>query len=354
MAAEAQRTLAVISDREGFGDAFWRLHFIRALKSGFPEHRLAWLSTVPTYYVSTLKPIVAGLIDEAHSHLPIERPAGPALARLRALPRYDMVIDIRTAWKRVALAWWGLRYHRFVTHCAGIPTGQFLYSLFGRPRHSLHRLLRLAAIAAGRNLDGRGALPVSAEARTHAAALLPDGASYVALGPGATGPIKCWPLANFIALGHRLVAEGHVPVMLIGPDEYDMVAPLRAALPTAIFPGVDTPAGRPELDQLLAIGERLALAVVHDTGPAHMLAALGVPLVSLFGPTDPTRFLPVDVPVYLLDTVEFGGTRSADGGLSAIPLDAVWDGVATQLARRRDKALRHRRLRFVAPDLEAA
>ncbi|MBL8839226.1 MAG: glycosyltransferase family 9 protein [Alphaproteobacteria bacterium] len=354
MAAEAQRTLAVISDREGFGDAFWRLHFIRALKRGFPDHRLAWLSTVPTYYVSTLAPIVAGLVDEAQSHLPIERPTGPALARLRALPRYDLVIDIRTAWKRVALAWWGLRYRRFVTHCAGIPSGQFLYSLFGRPRHSLHRLLRLAAIAAGRNLDGHGTLPVSAAARARAAAMLPDGASYVALGPGATGPIKCWPLANFEALGRRLVAEGHVPVILIGPDEYDMVAPLRAALPTAIFPGVDSPEGRADLDLLLAIGERLALAVVHDTGPAHMLAALGVPLVSLFGPTDPTRFMPVDVPVYLLDTVEFGGRRSDSGGLGAIPPDAVWDGVATLLARRRDAQVRHPRLRFVAPVLEAA
>lgn len=354
MAAEAQKALAVISDREGFGDAFWRLYFIRALKRGFADHRLVWLSTVPTYYVSTLKPIVAGLIDEAESHLPIERPAGPALARLRALPAYDLVIDIRTAWKRVALAWWGLRYRRYVTHCAGIPTGQFLYSLFGRPRHSLHRLLRLAAIAAGRALDGRGTIAVPAEARARAAALLPDGPAYVGLGPGATGPIKCWPLENFIALGRRLAEEGAVPVMLIGPDETQMAATLRAALPAAIFPGHDAPGGRADLDLLLAVGERLSLAVVHDTGPAHMLAALGVPLVSLFGPTDPTRFLPVDVPVFLLDVVEFGGSRRDEGGLGAIPFDAVWEGVRFQRARRGNAGLGHKRLRRVAPLLEAA
>jgi ADP-heptose:LPS heptosyltransferase len=342
MSAQVTKTLAVISDREGFGDAFWRLYFIRALRRGFADHRLVWLSTVPTYYVSVLQPLVADLLDEVQTSLPIERPAGAALARLRGFPGYALVIDIRTAWKRVALAWWGLRAERYVTQCIGIPTAQMLQSLV-RPRHSLHRLMRLAAIARGRPLDGRGTIAVPEGARAAARALLPDGVTYVGLAPGATSPPKCWPLENFLALGRRVVAAGHRPVILIGPDELAMVPALRAALPEAITPGLEH--GTPPLDLLLAVGERLALAVVHDTGPAHMLAALGVPLVSLFGPTDPTRFLPVDVPVFLLTGQEFGGTPPIP--LAAVPLDAVWEGVATVLRLRAEPALRHQRLRRI-------
>ena len=67
-----------------------------------------------------------------------------------------------------------------------------------------------------------------------------------------------------------------------------------------------------------AVAARCTAGVANDAGPGHMIAAAGIPLLSLFGPTPPAKFSPVAARSVVLRAQEFGGAE-----MSRIPLEAV-------------------------------
>ncbi|GEM_PF-27561 len=120
-----------------------------------------------------------------------------------------------------------------------------------------------------------------------AAALLQSGepaGPWVGLSPGAAyGPAKRWPPESFAALGRELQKEwGAHLVLLGGPEDRDAGAQVQASLPEAL-----DLVGRTGLRQALGILTHLKLLITNDSGLMHAAAALGVPLVAIFGSTDP-------------------------------------------------------------------
>ncbi len=115
----------------------------------------------------------------------------------------------------------------------------------------------------------------------------------VVLNPGASyGSAKCWPAEHYAALSDMLVRRhGARVVASLGPKEREIADRLRAAArdPMEIFN--DPPLG---LGPLKALVRRCDLLVTNDTGPRHFAAALDVPVVTVFGSSDPawtdTRF----------------------------------------------------------------
>ncbi len=121
------------------------------------------------------------------------------------------------------------------------------------------------------------------------AAGVPADARPVGLHIGVSGgPAKLWPPERFAAVADRLASAG-LPVLVLGaPGDEPRAASVRAraASAPASLVGRDRPVLMP---QLIA---RLACLVSGDTGVAHLAAALGVPTVTLFGPTDPRLSAP--------------------------------------------------------------
>jgi heptosyltransferase II len=105
----------------------------------------------------------------------------------------------------------------------------------------------------------------------------------------ALGPAKLWPSARIAELAMRLEARGVQPVLLGSPDARGLADAVQAAAagPIRSLVGRDHPNLLPAL-----IGELDAL-VGADSGPAHVAAAVGVPAVTLFGPTDPRLTAPL-------------------------------------------------------------
>lgn len=109
---------------------------------------------------------------------------------------------------------------------------------------------------------------------------------FAVLNPGGNNPAKRWPAERFAALARWLRDDQRLEVVVAGsPGERalsEQVAtlarlPVSRALPTVGL----------TLGSLKAVLQRAAILVTNDTGPRHIAAALGTPVVTLFGPTDP-------------------------------------------------------------------
>jgi lipopolysaccharide heptosyltransferase II len=147
-------------------------------------------------------------------------------------------------------------------------------------QHAIDRYLTLAEAVgcARRPVEFRFA--VDDEDRRHVAGLVPP-RPYAVLMPGTNWATKQWPVERFAALvaplRERLKLEA---VVAGGPDTTDLAARI---------PGATNLAGKTNLRQLVALLERAALVVANDSGPMHVAAALGRPLVTPYGPTNPVR-----------------------------------------------------------------
>ncbi|MGE0865119.1 MAG: glycosyltransferase family 9 protein, partial [Vicinamibacterales bacterium] len=107
----------------------------------------------------------------------------------------------------------------------------------------------------------------------------------VVLNPGAAWPNKRWPAERFGALADKLHAFTRLRSMVTwGPGEQ----PLAQAVVNASG-GVASLAPPTQIADLAVIMRDAALVVSGDTGPLHIAAAMGTPLVGLYGPTWPER-----------------------------------------------------------------
>ncbi|HTU53375.1 MAG TPA: glycosyltransferase family 9 protein [Acetobacteraceae bacterium] len=113
---------------------------------------------------------------------------------------------------------------------------------------------------------------------------------YALLVPGAAAhrPAKRWPAARFASLTRHLAAAGFAPVLIGAAAERALGEAIRAEAPEAI-----DLIGRTELPDLGPIAAGAALAVGNDTGPMHLIAALGTPVLVLFSSeSDPALTAP--------------------------------------------------------------
>jgi lipopolysaccharide heptosyltransferase II len=159
-------------------------------------------------------------------------------------------------------------------------------------RHQIDEYLMLAerceAVTTSREPRLDPPDPDNAE-RREARALLADSAGRrcIAIHLGAAyGPSKTWPLERVADLCRLLDADGARAVLLGAPDDAAAAEQVAAIAPATVLAGRDRPALLPAL-----LSEVDAL-VCGDTGVGHLAAALGTPVVVLFGPTDPALSAP--------------------------------------------------------------
>jgi ADP-heptose:LPS heptosyltransferase len=314
--------IAVLESQESLGIAIWKIPFYRALRRAWPGCEITLVVSKKTMATTSLAGLMPHFVDRVIAEAAIEKPMVRACRNLHALPRFDIVFDARTKVARVIQAKLFLRHGEFVSMLPGFWLTGRRRKRVARPKHWVGRLMAMVETATGRPADWRGRVPLPEAARAAAAALLPAGPVFVGICPGAHGAEKIWPMDRFVSAARAFAARGWQPVVMIGPNEAEMVAQLKSELPDAVFPEVDRTDGHPEIKGpalALALGERLTVAVANCTGIGHLLANAGTPLVSLFGPTDPRRFLPWTDRVRAIRAQDFGGGEAMD----AIPVDAV-------------------------------
>lgn len=116
---------------------------------------------------------------------------------------------------------------------------------------------------------------------------------YVVLHPHPQWAYKQWTSEAWIELGHYLHELGLTLVLSCGPSkqEIDYVANIEQQLPE----GAINLAGQVSLAQLTTIISKAKLYIGPDTGITHLAAATGIPVIALFGPTNPVKWAPFPV-----------------------------------------------------------
>jgi ADP-heptose:LPS heptosyltransferase len=326
-AANPPSSILVYVGLDLMGDALMKMPFVRALRETYPRARITWLAGKgKTVFRGPLAPLVKGLIDEVIEDAGIGSRWTELLRRPLAGRHFDLVIDTQ---RRVptTLILRRLRCDMFISGAA-----DFAFSSvrpprgYRKPATMIRQMLDLIELASGARVEERIAPLYDRESYAQAAALLPDGAVYVGLVPGAGGRHKCWPRERFVEIGRRQVRAGRVPVVILGPDESLWYEEVRAALPEARFPLQEESARDAGPLLTIALAARMAAAVSNDSGGGHLVAAGGVPLVSLWGPTVMEKAPPQTPTLITVLARDFGSTA-----MEAIPVDAVHAAAETLL-----------------------
>ena len=216
--------------------------------------------------------------------------------------------------------------------------------------HEVERGLSLVATLGFRLPEGDdGSLRV----REDVPADVPDlgDGGYVVVHPGASVPARAWAPERHAALVGALAAAGRRVVVTGGADERALTATVAGGAPAERPEGSGEPQGGAPVDRgVVDLGGRVDLAglarvlagaevvVVGNTGPAHLAAAVGVPVVSLFSPVVPAvRWRPWKVPQVLLgdQAAACAGSRARVCPLPGHPcLDGVQVGEVVAAVER--------------------
>ncbi len=280
----------------GIGDTVSLLPAVRFLRAGIPSSPIDLVTTCPEVaflFEGHLSRVIA--LDPGWMSSPgrlLAAFAATAAAILRAGPYAAAVVTFPSGHRATAA----------LAIASGAPVRIGFPYPEGAPVRSDWGLTRPVACdregIAARNLALAEALAGSpAPAAPAVSVALPEGGAlpecppvFVALAPGggANETFKRWPAASFAALGRRLAEDGMPVVLVGGPGEEE----LCARVVSAIGAGAMDLSGRLTLAATARVLARARLLVANDSGLAHVAAAVGTPVVAVFGPTSDARYAP--------------------------------------------------------------
>jgi heptosyltransferase-1 len=150
------------------------------------------------------------------------------------------------------------------------------------------------------------------------------------LNPGAGWGAKRWPAERYSSVARALAAEGLQSVVNHGPGEESLAHEVETAS------GGAARAFQCSISELIALTRRAKLFIGGDTGPMHLAAALKIPVVAIFGPTDPARNGPYGTRSVVLRNPESSTSHERiarpDQAMLEIAVDAVVCAARTLLS----------------------
>jgi len=280
------------------GDAVLTTPALTALRAGFPDARIALLAKTAVAELLQGHPAVDDIV--------LYRDPGPhaglggklSLAIQLSRGRYDLAILFQNAFEAAA-----------ITALAGIPN-RYGFATDGRSLLLTHRVPLTPNIRRRHQVEYYLELlrplgiHVDPMAPTLLTTLEEDAAAVeylrafgveparvvIGLNPGSVyGSAKRWLPERYAHVADRLAAEHEACVLIFGGRGEESLGAAIAGMmkaPTIVL------SGRTSVRQLMALIKRCRLFITNDTGPMHIAQAFGVPLVAIFGPTDPATTSP--------------------------------------------------------------
>ena len=263
------------------GDVVLSTVVLKNLREALPQAEIDFLTEPAGAGVLEGNPLLARTVVYDRRSM-----SGPGLIRLIRSRRYDAVIDLfcnprtalvtRLSGARVRVGY-RFRGRTYAYNTVVEPRGGEVHNT----QFNLDALVRIGVPIVDRSLhivpgepDEEKAGRILWERR---------GRRIVAINPGGGWTVKRWPLDRFARLADMLIDELGVDILLLwGPGEGEEIEWLRRGMKhRPLIP----PATK--LLELAAILKRCWFMVSNDSGPMHIGAAMGIPVVGIFGPTNP-------------------------------------------------------------------
>jgi len=318
------------------GDIIHALPSASALRDTFPGSRIDWLVDRKWLRLLEGNPDISNIISLNRKN------AGELVATVRNLrnAKYDCAIDFQALYKSAILSFASGAPRRigFQSSYAREGLAALFYTDRLNPRgpHKIDHNLTLAEHAGAQKSKLRFPLKIEAQDEDQVSAVLQkDGVGdFFVLSPGGGWRSKCWPPGRYGELHQKLVERfGWSGVVNFGPGEDDIarevVQVAGKSPPSALSLG---------LGPLMALLRRAKFLVSADTGPLHLAAALGVPVVGLFGPTDPSRNGPFSSEDVVVRNPRFSETTYSRGvgfapSMLSITVQQAFDAVLRRVER---------------------
>jgi heptosyltransferase-1 len=338
------------------GDVIHTLPAVHFLRQVFPQAFIGWL--IEERWAELLcapgsprrgpRSVLRPLVDEVHTvNLKEWRKSRFSISTLQQAAkvwndvrdvRYDVAVDLQGAIRSAVLARWsGARTVYGVAEPREAPASLwYTRRVVARGRHVIEQNLSVAEALVGHRAamtpkelpcdlrnDLPNELPKEPQAEQHISRQLAELGigEFAILNPGAGWGAKRWPAERYGEVAGKLADQGIASILNYGPGEEELVRAAEAAS------GGTARAMSSTITELIALTRRARLFIGGDTGPMHLAAALRVPVVAIFGPTDPARNGPYGTPSIVLrsaESVTSHARRAApDEGLLAIGSDAV-------------------------------
>lgn len=279
------------------GDVVHAIPAAAALRARYPHALIDWV--VDPRYLD-----LVGLVDGVDHGLPLDpraagqgQEAGGPFGTVRRLrrTRYDAVFDLQGLLKSAVLARaaGGSRTIGFPRAHLREPLARLFYTETVDPGTEEHVVRKNLSLLAAVDVTDRPVkfpvtIPRTDTVRSIVERFKPDG--YALVNPGAAWPNKRWPPTQFGATAAALHRRfGLKSLVLWGPGEEALAAEVAAG-----SQGSAEPLPKTSIVDIVGVAREARVMLSGDTGPLHIAAAVGTPIVALFGPTRTERNGPWD------------------------------------------------------------
>lgn len=272
------------------GDIIHALPFLKAVKDRYPDARVDWVIS------RNLKGLIEGhplineliIIDKDSwkrlRHLPGTISEIFSLATSLRKRRYDIIADLQGLLRSgiislitpgdTKIGFEDAREGSHLCYNKRVPANGF--------SHAVDRNLQIARAVGAKVSTAEFPISVDNQAEKRAEGLVASAQNYILIVPSARWASKRWPARNFASLVKRLPIGS---VITGSEKDREIASEIAAAAPEMTI----NLCGDTDLKQLVALISGARAVVSSDSGPMHIAAALGVPVVALFGPTDEDR-----------------------------------------------------------------
>lgn len=290
------------------GDVLHALPAVAALKKMLPEYWVGWVVEprwLPLLTAVSAGPLVAAgaaipLVDQSYlaatrewKRRPISRETFAEIASLKRGLRssqFDLCVDMQGSIRSAVIGRMAGAEEFAGPAVPREAPAQWMYEkkIATASAHVIEQGCELLGGALGMTLlPARVDFPLD-EATERACdamltRLLPEGGPFALVAPTAGWGAKQWPAERFGAVAAELGRRGY-RTLVNASGEYDPIAQSVVGASEGY-----SAAAAGSLSQLIALTRRASIVIAGDTGPLHLAAALGRPVVALFGPTDPAR-----------------------------------------------------------------
>lgn len=341
------------------GDVIHTLPAAQALREAYPEAMIGWiieerwveLLCAPGAAKRGARSAQRPLVDWVHTvNLKGWRKSLFSLHGLEPMARvwndvrsagYQVAIDLQGAIRSAVLARWSGAPVVYGTREPRESAAALWYTrqITTRGKHVIEQGLSVVESLVGKKLAvpaAQFARDVGAEERIEDRLREFGIEKFAILNPGAGWGAKRWPAERYGQVARALAKCGVQSVVNYGPGEEDLARASEAASEGAAR------AFQLSISELIALTRRAKLFIGGDTGPLHLAAALRVPVVAIFGPTDPARNGPYGTRSVVLrnpaSTTTHARNPRSDEAMLAIGVENVVDAAQALLVGKTAEA----------------